>query len=264
MSAEIVDVAAGLRRVGGSPERSDYLHRVAAYAGLLLTVVAIWQLASTTPFVASPATAIATLADGFITGWVYRSLGETATAVAVTFLVSYLGGTLIGVVLGLNRYLADVFEPILMSVYAVPKIVLFPILLLIFGLGFNSLLALGILSGIFPAIMNALAAVRAMNPMYFKVARSMSATWPQRILKVFVPAMSLPLAVSLRLTFSISILAVAIGEMVATGRGVGYELFKAYSQLDIARLYALFLLLALIAGSSNLLLMGLERRWRYE
>jgi NitT/TauT family transport system permease protein len=243
--------AAGRRRLVGG---------LAAVA-LLLTV---WQVASISRFVASPAQALGTLVDGFASGWIYQSLGETATVVAITFVVSYVGGTAIGIVLGTNRYLADVCEPIIMSIYAVPKIVLFPVLLLVFGLGLNSLLALGIMSAVFPAIVNALAAVRAMNPMYFKVARALGASWHHHVLKVFVPAMSLPLAVSLRLTLSVSILAVAIGEMVATGRGVGYELFRAYLQLDVPKLYALFLLLVLVAGASNLLLMGLERRVRYE
>jgi NitT/TauT family transport system permease protein len=146
------DHAAGWRRLVGG-------------LAALVLLLAVWQVTSISRFVASPAQALGTLVDSFASGWIYQSLGETASVVAVTFVVSYVGGTTIGIVLGTNRYLADVCEPIIMSIYSVPKIVLFPVLLLVFGLGLNSLLALGILSAIFPATVNALAAVRAMNPM---------------------------------------------------------------------------------------------------
>lgn len=243
--------------------RAAFIRQVLIGLGIVVVILALWQTASVHRFVASPERAVATLLDGFREGWIYSSLSATGQVVVVTFLVSFLGGTALGILLGISRYLREVFEPIIVSLYSVPKIIFFPAFLFLFGMGFNSLLALGIVASIFPPLMNASVAVQTINPVHLKVARAMRASPWQKVTKVYIPATALPLAVSIRLTFSLSILSVVIGEMVSFGRGVGYELFRAYTRFDIDRMYALFLLLILVAGVSNLAMIYCENRLRY-
>ena len=82
-------------------------------------------------------------------------------------------GILIGFTLGLYRFAGDVAEPVLVALYSIPKITLYPIVLLAFGIGMPAKIAFGAIHGIVPIAIFALGAVRNLNPVYLKAARVM-------------------------------------------------------------------------------------------
>src|SRR6185436_16304323 len=96
----------------------------------------------------------------------YPHLIETAQAFAVALGIAISCGILIGFTLGLYRFAADVGEPVLVALYSVPKITLYPIVLLAFGIGMPAKIAFGAIHGIMPVAIFALGAVRNLNPIY--------------------------------------------------------------------------------------------------
>src|SRR3546814_8031166 len=78
------------------------------------------------------------------------TLSETMTAFAIALAIAVVLGVSLGFGLGMNRLAAEVGEPLLVSFYSLPKINLYPIILLVFGLGMSSKIAFGAIHGILP------------------------------------------------------------------------------------------------------------------
>ena len=165
-------------------------------AALPLVLLAIWQVVGMLAgdfYVATPVQAADALADGVSGGWFFDSLGATLAATALGFAIAAVAGLWIGVTLGLVRFWGNVFEPITLSVYSIPKVTLFPIFLTVFGFGLYSKIAFGMFHGIFPIVIIAMSATREVNPVHLKVARSLrlsrAATFRQVIFPAIFPSL---------------------------------------------------------------------------
>ena len=98
---------------------------------------------------------------------------DTLRAFGIAFAVSVVMGLLIGFWLGFDRLSGDALEPMIVAVYAIPKLTLYPILLLAFGLGLAAKVAFGVIHGVIPIILFTLAAVRNTKPILIKTGRVM-------------------------------------------------------------------------------------------
>lgn len=185
---------------------------------------------------------------------------ETGLAFVYSLGLAIAGGLAIGLLLGLNKTGAAVAEPILVSIYSLPKVTLYPLILLIFGLGLPAKVAFGTIHGIIPIAIFAMNAVRKLPPIYLRAARSLRLSRGETLRVVVVPA-ALPEIVSgLRIGFSLTLLGVLIGEMFASQRGLGFLIMNAIGQFDVDTMVAVILMLAVVAVSANALLLALDRR----
>jgi len=185
---------------------------------------------------------------------------ETGRAFATALLISLIGGLGLGVLLGVHRLSGEVAEPMLVALYSIPKITLYPVILLLFGLGVSAKIAFGALHGIIPVIIFSMNAVRNIRPVYLRSARAMRLTPLQTGLRVLVPA-TLPEIVSgLRLGFALTLLGTLIGEMFASQRGIGYMLIKAMESNEPTTIMALALLLIVFATCASWILFAIDNR----
>jgi len=120
---------------------------------LIACVLAAWQAlywyagpSALTP----PLDTIAFTADLVTSARFYPHLIETAQAFAVALGIAISCGILIGFSLGLYRFASEVAEPVLVALYSIPKITLYPIVLLAFGIGMPAKIAFGAIHGIVP------------------------------------------------------------------------------------------------------------------
>ena len=230
---------------------------------LVLGLLALWQvlhLVAGDVAVASPAVTIARLAELLADPSFWPHLSETLLAFGQAFAVACTGGLAIGVVLGANRLASDVAEPILVAIYSLPKITLYPVILLLFGLGIEAKIAFGALHGIVPIAIFTLNAVRNVRPVYRRAARAMRLSSWQTVSRVLVPATIPEIATGLRIGFALTVLGTLIGELFASQRGVGFLLLRAMERNDVPTILALALLLLLFATASSIALLRLERR----
>jgi NitT/TauT family transport system permease protein len=141
-----------------------------------------------------------------------------------------------------------------------PKITLYPVILLIFGLGISGKVAFGALHGILPVALLTMAAIRNISPVYLKSARSMKLSQGQTIMTVLLPA-SLPEVVSgLRIGFTVTLLGVLLAEMFASKQGLGFLIINAMSLLQTEEMIAVAVLLFAFAALANALLLWMEHR----
>lgn len=235
---------------------SDNLWRAAVLGAIVLAWAA---LSAATDLVASPTASMTALTELFENGTIYRHLNATLQAVAIGFLIAAAIGFPLGYTIGRSKFLGAVFDPIIAGAFAMPRVIFFPILLQIFGVGQGAQSAMAALAAVFPIMVSTTAGVRAINPLLPKLARSLSLTPLQTVTKIYVPAMAPSLMVGIRIGFSIAFINVIIAEFFAARAGLGLLTLRAYGRLDLPTMYGIIVLLATIALIGNLALWAIER-----
>lgn len=234
-------------------------------ATLVVGMTVLWQAGTWllgADVLPSPATTLAELWREVRSDDFADNLAATAKAFGTALAISAIGGVTIGLVLGLRRLAGDVMEPILMALYSVPKIALYPVILLIFGLGMSAKVAFGTIHGIIPVIIFTMSAVRNIRPVYLRTAKSCRMSFWQTARFVLVPACMPEIVSGLRIGFSLTLLGTLIGEMFASQEGIGHRLMTAMSRNEAALIMALAFMLFLFATSVSLLLLQLDRHLR--
>lgn len=234
-------------------------------ARLAVPLVALlaWQIvAPLTTLVPPPGETIAVLFDGFTEGWIYEGLTATASAVTVGFLVGTAVAFPLGYLLGRSKILTEIFEPMVAGTFAVPRVILYPIFLAIFGVGLQAEAWMVGISAFFPILMSTAAAVRNVSPSLMKLGRSLNASQLQIARTIVIPEAAPGIMVGIRIGFSIAFIAAIIAELFAAKDGIGLMISHAHALLDLPRMYALVLLVMLAAFTGNMLLWWAERRLR--
>ena len=177
-----------------------------------------------------------------------------ALAIAMTF------GPVIGAVLGSHRLSGEVAEPILVSLYSIPKVILYPIILLLFGIGMAAEVAFGALHGIVPVMLFTMNAVRNIKPVFIKTGRAMGLTSWTLMRAILFPAALPEIFTGLRVGFSVTLLGTIMSEMFGSKRGVGYLLMNALGINNVNLIMSLALLMVAFAAVSNAVLVSIEDR----
>ncbi len=185
---------------------------------------------------------------------------ETGTALAAALALAVTAGLLIGFALGANRFVRDAFEPMLVAIYSIPKVTLYPIVLLAFGLGMPAKIAFGALHGFVPIALFTINAVRNVKPVLLKTGRVMKLTPPQFVWRILFPAALPEIFTGLRLGFALTLIGTVLGEMFASQRGLGYMLMNAIGlhNIDVIMSVTLFMIAFAALVSSGLL--AIDRR----
>ncbi len=185
-----------------------------------------------------------------------------ATGIAFLYacIIALFGGVVIGLVLGVNRFAGEVGEPILSSLYSIPKITLYPVILLLFGLGISAKIAFGALHGIFPVALFTIGAIKNTSPVLLKTARVLRLSPLTAVRTVFLPAALPEIITGLRIGFATTLLGTLIGELFASDRGVGFILIRAMEAHKVTDIMALTVLLFAFAAGANAILLSIEHR----
>lgn len=187
-------------------------------------------------------------------------LNETLKAFVLALVIAVATGLSIGFVLGLRRFASDIFEPFLIAIYSVPKITLYPILLLVFGLGLSAKVAFGAIHGIVPIALFTLNAVRNVKPVLLKTARVMGLSTFSTIRQVIFPSALPEIFAGLRIGFSLTLIGTLLGEMFASQRGLGFLLMNAIGLHNVDVIVMLTFLLTGFAGIAGIVLLIINRR----
>jgi NitT/TauT family transport system permease protein len=183
----------------------------------------------------------------------YWNLGVTAGEVGTSLVIGGLSGLIVGLVLGGSRLLAKAYEPYLYYLGPTPKIIFFPIMIMWFGVGPGSKVAMGAISCFFPIALSAAAGMRQIEPILIRVGRSFRANPWQMATKIYLPAMRHPIINGVRLGLGVAIIGTLLAETKLSNRGLGFLIIQAYSLFDMPRMYAMLIVLFVIAIAANAL-----------
>jgi NitT/TauT family transport system permease protein len=234
-------------------------------AVLVLALLALWQgmfMIAGPMAIASPAATLAYLAGH------WRDLGTHLWATGQAFLaalaIAIAGGLLIGLLTGLSALATETAEPLLLAANAIPKIALYPVVLLLFGIGLPAKIAFGAIHGIIPVAIFTMNACRGAPPVLLKTAAVLRLSPMDRIRSILLPHALPGVITGLRLGVSLTLIGVILGEMFGSQSGLGYLLMTSIGLQNTDVIMAVTVLLIAFAASASTALLAWERRLRRE
>jgi ABC-type nitrate/sulfonate/bicarbonate transport system permease component len=194
---------------------------------------AIWKLLSTRDF--------------------YWHLWVTGYEIGIGLALGGISGLLVGLALGGNKLLSRAFEAYLYYLGPTPKIIFFPVMIMWFGVGSGSKVAMGAISCFFPIALSTAAGMRQIDPVLIRVGRSFRLNAWQMATKIYLPAMRAPIVNGVRLGLGVAIIGTLLAETKLSNSGIGFLIIQAYSLFDMPRMYAMLIVLFVLAIGANAL-----------
>jgi ABC-type nitrate/sulfonate/bicarbonate transport system permease component len=193
-------------------------------------------------------------------GEFYRHLAITLIEVATALAIGGTVAIVLGLLLGGSRFLSRAFEHYLYYLGPTPKIIFFPIMIMWFGIGPESKVAMGAISCFFPIVLSTAAGMRGIDPVLVRVGQSFKASPWQAATKIYLPAMREPVLNGVRLGLGVAIIGTLLAETKLSNAGIGYLIMQAYSVFDMPRMYAMLIVLFALAIGANELVGRAGRR----
>jgi sulfonate transport system permease protein len=252
-------VAALLRQVRNASE--GFLTRY----GLVLTFLLLWEAASTfgainaSIFPAPDQIAQALwkgLTVGRLPGDIAISLQRSGTA----FALAVLAGIPLGLIMGRFARMEAALDPILQLFRQTSALALYPVFILIFGLGETSKIFVIFWATLFPILLATIGGVKEVDRKLIEMARTYGASEPTIFRRVILPAAVPQIFVGLRLSATTALLLLIAAEMIGANKGLGFTVLNAQYNFEIPTMFAAIVLLASLGLLANGLLVRLQRR----
>jgi ABC-type nitrate/sulfonate/bicarbonate transport system permease component len=184
----------------------------------------------------------------------YANLQVTAWEIFASLAIGGGLGVAVGIILGANRFLGAAYEPYVYYLAPTPRIIFFPVMIMWFGVGVASKIALGALSCFFTVALSTAGGMREIDKVLIRVGRSFRATPWQMAMKIYLPAMRVPVLNGIRLGFGTATVTALLAETKLSNQGLGFMIMQIYSRFDMPSLYGLLIIVFILAGVGNLIL----------
>lgn len=185
-------------------------------------------------------------------GLLWTNILLTYRITLIGFAIGAAGGFVAGLVLGLNRYLADLLSPFLGALYSTPRLSLVPLFLLWFGIGDGAKLALVASIVFFLVFYATFAGVKEVDVQVIDRMKLMRASRLSITRKAILPSAASFIVEGLRVSGPFALVSAVTAEMFSSNRGMGYLLIRSSSQFDTAGVFASIVVLMIM----GIVLMG--------
>jgi len=186
------------------------------------------------------------LARELATGKLATHLSATLSRLLGGLALGGGAGLLLGLAMGWSRRLRGALNPVIAGIHPIPKIALFPLLIVWFGVGEQSKVVAVAVGSFFPMLINTMGGVRNINPVHLDLARNSGAHTGQLFRRVLFPG-SLPMVLTgLRVAANVAFVSTIGVEMVAAKNGLGSMLWLSWQLFRIDQLYATLVVIAII------------------
>jgi NitT/TauT family transport system permease protein len=241
-----------------------------------LAVLGIWEFLSRMEWInplfwPPPTSLIDTLRHEISSGALFTNVRISLVRVLIGFLIAAVPGVIIGLAMGLYWPLRVLLMPVATAIYAIPKLAVLPLMLIVFGVGESSKIAIIVVSIFFLIVLNTMSGVLAIDPTYRDVAQNMGASRWQMFTTVAWPGALPAIFTGFRLAMGFALLVIVGTEFLdgnkRTPNGIGWYIIRSWNLLKVDDLFVGLLVVAFIAWILNLILEAIERRllpWRPE
>jgi ABC-type nitrate/sulfonate/bicarbonate transport system permease component len=253
---------------GLSPKTRDRMLYLISPIGLLI----LWQLLlmagiGDRRFIPAPT-------DIAVRFWALIRNGELAMHTGVTlvrvfagFVIGAIPGVAVGLLMAMFKPVRIFFDPLIAALFPIPKIALMPLLLLAFGFGDASKIALVAIAVFFPVIVNTYAGASNIEKIYWDVAKNYGASqWVMFTRIVFFGALPMIFA-GLRIALAVSFIVLVAAEFVATKSGLGYLIWNSWELLQVDIMFVGIVTVGILGLITSALFQEIERKvipWKAE
>ncbi len=252
------DVPAPARRYG-----TVLAEQMVSVASPLLCV-GLWELAVRVGlldwrFFPPPSAIVGAFTSLLTSGELLLHTAASMKRVLLGFLFGAAPGLALGLAVGLSRWVRAAVNPLVAATYPIPKSAIVPLMMLIFGLGDASKIALVAIGVFYLVLINTAAGVMNIEPIYLEVGRNFGASRFQLFLTVALPG-ALPLIFAgLRLGMGIGLILIVVSELVGARNGIGYLIWQAWTIFAVERMYVGLVVIAILGWLTTLVLDAAER-----
>jgi NitT/TauT family transport system permease protein len=274
---------AGPTTMGSAPQRHDALHRagkparrlpvqkawptwaiVATQVGILAGAIAFWELGARGGIIdaffwSQPSAIARTLVIFFTEGDAWRDIAFTFQSTIIGFIIGTTVGSWLGLSFWWSRNYAAIVQPYIICFESLPKLALAPLVILVFGLGLASKIAIATALTLVVSTLTTYAGVKALDPDSERLFYSLGASRFQVFRKLVVP-FSLPWVISvLRVNIGLALTGAIVGEFIASQHGLGRAILYAGQTYDIALVWVAVLVLSTLSMVMYVSVSWLER-----
>jgi len=227
---------------------------------LVLTILSgAWEIGVRGSFISPlffppPSTIFETLGKMVADGRLFSNLSVTLQRMFFALAIGGTIGLLLGLAMGWSRRLRLIVDPFVAAAHHIPKIAVFPIIMLLFGIGELSKLVVLSMGTFFPMLINSMAGVRQISRIHFEVAKNYGAgTWKQ-LIRVVLPGSLPSILAGLRIASNGALMITLAIELLSAKEGMGVLIWFAWETLRTEELYAALVVTASLGIFFNLVL----------
>lgn len=195
----------------------------------------------------------------------WPNLWSTLSATLLALALSAVVGIPIGLLLGVLPRTRQVLAPFISALNASPRVALAPVFIILFGLDRAGKVALAFTIVVFIMVLNAQAGAASADPELLRLMSALGASRAMVVLKVVLPSAVPSIVASMRLGLIYSLLGVVTSELIASETGVGQLIARAAGVFDLSTVYAIIIVLMIVAAILNVVTEATERhllRWQ--
>jgi NitT/TauT family transport system permease protein len=234
-------------------QSGSLLVSLAGTGTIVVLIVAFWYVGSTLDWwreaiLPDPGSVASAIGDLVRTGDFWSALGATIAATVISFITGSVAGLLGGALLWRLPLLGRILEPYVVSFYAVPIIVLYPVMLVLVGINIWSLVIMNTLVIAIPVLLNTWVGFQSVGTVLFRLAASLRCTAWQRYTKVMIPAALPQIVAGLRLGASLAIVGITSMEFLLAPAGLGYEVRYAYEGFEQGTMWGYVVVIFVLAS----------------
>jgi sulfonate transport system permease protein len=235
---------------------------------LLLAFLALWETATRRGwidpfFVSRPSALAALIAEWLSSGFIFRHLWVTMQETIIGFLLGTLLGVTVGFLFARGEKLALIFDPLMVALNAMPRVVLAPLFILWFGLGLTSKVVMVISLVFFVVFFSTYTGIREVDRDLVSNARILGANPRHMIRHVLLPSALTWIFSSLRTSVGFALIGAVVGEYLGSHEGMGYVISYAEAMFNATGVLAGLLVLMAAVIVIDLALKRLDRRFSY-
>jgi NitT/TauT family transport system permease protein len=231
---------------------------------LIVVLIVLWQVISDVGhlslYMSSPTAVLSKLISWYNSGVLGTAVGVTLEEAVIGYFIGSIAGAIVGFVLGRIEFVGKLLDPIVLALYAVPKIALAPLFVLWLGIGIVTKISVAALLVFFLVFYNTYAGTKQIDERLCDQARLMGAGRWDVMSKLVMPQAAAWCFVGLRIALPYSLTGAVVGEFISSTEGIGYEINNATATFDTAGVFAGLVLLTVIALILNMVLDVVEKR----
>jgi NitT/TauT family transport system permease protein len=251
-------------RTGRRPRMGNLTLSVVSTIGLIVLFVAFCEIGVRAGWwsegvLPAPSTIFRTLATLLTDGQFWADAGRTGIEVALAIIFGSLLGFAAGLLFWKAPLVGRIFEPYLVSFYAVPLVLFYPVMIVLVGINAMSVVILATIMAAIPMALNTAVGLNAMPPVYMKLARSLKASPRQTLFAIAIPAAGPYIVAGLRLAVVYALIGAIAMEFTTAQAGLGYRIRYLYEIFDNNQMFAYIVMVLVLSLILTVLLAIVER-----